>query len=543
MENFFVRYKNPLALMAVVIIQVVALATQVKRPENARAGDTGNGTRLIRVWTVTAFTPIEKMFVSTGHFFRDGWHNYADLRGVRKQNHELQDEVSRLQMEQVRLKQDADQARRLQALLEFKERFISRTVAAQVIGTSGSEQSRVLIIDKGSHDGIKTDMAVITPDGIVGKIKDVFPLSAQVLLINDHDSGAGVILERSRLQGIVKGTSLGELQINDIMSDEKIEAGDHVITSGGDRIYPKGYSVGTVINAAVDRDNDPFLVIKIKPAADLRRLEEVMVVTKIAEEAPTVTPGPAPMRAADILAQRLPSVPKQDANAPKVPGGTAPGAAPGATAVGTTVPATPAPKSSPTPAKVNLPTGTGTEQKPGNVTNAAGPAKQPASGTGTATSGASTTTLSPTKPPAAGTGTGASPTPTKKTGVEGSKPASAGQTGSGSVIPAPTKKTGVEASKPAGAGQTGSGSVIPAPTKKTGVEASKPASSGQTAPVPAGVTGTDTPPVPKPKATPKKPAAPAKAPDPGASEPKASDRIGTVPPAATPSPTPENLPR
>ena len=269
------------------------------------------------------------MFVSTGHFFRDGWHNYADLRGVRKQNHELQDEVTRLQMEQVRLKQDADQARRLQALLEFKEKFISRTVAAQVIGTSGSEQSRVLIIDKGSHDGIKTDMAVITPDGIVGKVKDVFPLSAQVLLINDHDSGAGVILERSRLQGIVKGTSLGELQINDIMSDEKIEAGDHVITSGGDRIYPKGYSVGTVINAAVDRDNDPFLVIKIKPAADLRRLEEVMVVTKIAEEAPTVTAGPAPMRAADILAQRLPSVPKQDANAPKVPGGTVPGAAPG----------------------------------------------------------------------------------------------------------------------------------------------------------------------------------------------------------------------
>src|SRR5258707_13261481 len=165
------------------------------------------------------------MFVSTGHFFSNGWHNYADLRGVRKQNRELQDEIARLQMEQVRLKQDADQARRLQALLDFKEKFISKTVAAQVIRTSGTEQSRLITIDKGSNEGIKPDMAVITPDGIVGKVKDVFPLSSQFLLINDHDRGAGVILERSRLQGIVKGTSLGELQINDVMSDEKVEAG------------------------------------------------------------------------------------------------------------------------------------------------------------------------------------------------------------------------------------------------------------------------------------------------------------------------------
>ena len=421
MENFFSRYKNPLALMAVLFIQVVGLATQVKRPENARAGTTGSGTRLIRVWTVTAFTPIEKMFVSTGHFFRNGWHNYADLRGVRKQNRELQDEVARLQMEQVRLRQDADQARRLQALLDFKEKFISKTVAAQVIGTSGTEQSRVVVIDKGSHDGIKPDMPVITPDGIVGKIKEVFPLSSQVLLINDHDSGAGVILERSRLQGIVKGTSLGELQITDIMSDEKIEAGDHVITSGGDRIYPKGFSVGTVVNATADRDNDPFLVIKIKPAADLRRLEEVMVVTKIAEESPAVAAGPAPMRAADILAQRLPSVPKQDANAPKSPGGLTSGA----TATGATAPTTAAAKPSPTPVKVIPLTGTGTEQKPGNTSNAAGPLKQPAAGAGTATS---------------------NPAPAKKAGAEDKKPANSGQAGpvsagaAGVATPTPTPR-------------------------------------------------------------------------------------------------------
>jgi len=403
MENFFSRYKNPLALMAVLFIQVVALATQVKRPENARAGNTGSGTRLIRVWIVTAFTPAEKLFVSTGRFFRDGWHNYADLRGIRKQNRELHDEVTRLQMEQVRLKQDADQAARLQVLLDFKGKFISKTVAAQVIATSGTEQSRLITIDKGAHDGLKPDMAVITPDGIVGKVKDVFPLSSQVLLINDHDSGAGVILEHSRLQGIVKGTPLGELQIDGIMSDEKVEAGERVITSGGDRIYPKGYAVGTVIGATPDRDNDPFLVIKIKPAADLNRLEEVLVITEMADNSRSAASGPAPMRAADILSQRLPSVPKVDPNAPKTPGG--------ATAN------VPAATASPTPTKGNKLVSPGTEQKPGG---GAGSAKPLAAGTGTAptSSSASKAITEVKKQPGSGGATAApasaSPKPTPK---------------------------------------------------------------------------------------------------------------------------------
>ena len=408
MENFFTRYKNPLALMAVLFIQVVALATQVKRPENAKTGTAGSGTRLIRVWSVTAFTPVEKMFISTGLFFRNGWHNYADLRDVRKQNRDLQSEVARLQVEQVKLKQDADQARRLQILLDFKEKYVSKTVAAQVIGTSGTDQSRIIVIDKGSRDGIKTDMAVITPDGIVGKIKDVFPLSSQVLLINDHDSGAGVILEHSRLQGIVKGTSLGELQVNDIMSDEQIETGDHVITSGGDRIYPKGFSVGTVVSAIPDRDNDPFLAIKIKPSADIARLEEVLVVTKVTEEAPSTSAGNLPMRAADILAQRLPSVPKLDPNAAKSPTGAPAGSTPaGSTPTGSNpiknapVAATP----SPTPAKANQPAG--------NVT-----AKQPATGTGaTSVPSAPKKTNTEVKPVSSGQATApasatGSPTPT-----------------------------------------------------------------------------------------------------------------------------------
>lgn len=479
MENFFVRYKNPLVLMAVLVIQVVALATQVKRQENGRAA--GGGTRLIRVWTVTAFTPVEKIFVSTGLFFRNGWHNYVDLRNVRKQNRELQDEVARLQMEQARLKQDADQARRLQAVLDFKQRFVAKTMAAQVIGTSGTEQSRVILIDKGAHDGIKTDMAVVTPDGIVGKIKEVFPLSSQVLLISDHDSGAGVILESNRLQGILKGSPSGDLQIADVMSDEKVEAGEHVITSGGDRIFPKGLSVGTVISATPDRDNDPFLSIRVKPAADLQRLEEVLVVTKMAEESP-IPSGSEPIRAADILSERLPSIPKQDPNAAKTahPGVT-PAATPG--------------------------TGAAPPQKPAGTTP-----DQSKPGTGTTAA---------VKAPLAGVTPAKSPTPAGKPPVTGA----AGGAATG------TNVTG----KPQGA--VTSVGANAASASKPATETKKPAGTGQPSSAASSAGGTATPtPTPKPKATPpKKPQPPAAAPGASPSVPVKNPEQ----PAPTPTATPE----
>ncbi|HZS27880.1 MAG TPA: rod shape-determining protein MreC [Candidatus Angelobacter sp.] len=484
MENFFVRYKNPLVLMAVLFIQVVALATQVKRQEN-RLGN-GGGTRLIRVWSVTAFTPVEKMLVSTGHFFRNGWHNYADLRDVRRQNKELQDEVNRLQMEHARLKQDADQARRLQVLLDFKEKFVDKTVAAQVIATSGTEQSRVITIDKGSNNGIKPDMAVITPDGIVGKIKDVFPLSSQVLLINDHDSGAGVILEASRLQGILKGGSQGELQITDVMSDEKVDAGEQVVTSGGDRIFPKGLAVGTVISAVPDRDNDPFLNIRIKPAADLRRLEEVMVVTKMAETEPTVTSSTS-LRAADILSQRLPSIPKPDANGTPTPGGVA--------------------------GQSKKPAGATPKQKPGQ--------KKEGEGTTVAVK-VSPMAGAPAKTPAT-TGTPAKPTATIGNPATGTNSAA-------SAKPAETKK-------PASTGQG-------TPTA-TGIK--KPASTNQGASTSAGASGAATPtPTPKPKGTASnKPKAPSTAPNASPSTPENSKpkQSKTTPATPTPTPTPEKSPR
>ncbi len=332
METILGRFRNLIVLAAILFAQIVGLAIQVKRP--AQQGDT----RLIRVWAVSAITPLEKAIVSTQNFFYGAWHNYVYLRGVRRENRELRAELDQMKLEQVRLREDAEMARRIQSLLAFKEQHIDATVAAQVIGTSGGDQSRVLYIDKGSSDGIRTDMAVITPNGIVGKVVQVFPDSAQVLPINDQLSGVGVMLENTRLQGILRGSANGATTVQYVMADERVVPGERIVTSGGDRIFPKGLPVGKVVDVAPGKDL--FLNIRVLPSAQLDRVEEVLVVTNITEQPPDVK-DLGPIRASDILAQRLPTVPSQptvDArgNAVSTPGAaTAPGA--------TTNPGTPSP--------------------------------------------------------------------------------------------------------------------------------------------------------------------------------------------------------
>ena len=315
MESVLGRYRNLTILVGVLFLQVLGLAVQVKRTANAQS------TRLIRVWTVGAITPFERLFIRAQDGAENLWHNYFFLRGVRAENRDLKEQIETMRLQQVRLSEDATQAHRLQSLLGFKEQFIEKTVAAQVIGSSGSDLSRSIYIDKGEDAGLKPDMAVITAAGIVGKVWIVYPSTALVLMINDQSSGVGALLDNGRLQGSLRGTPDGELLLDRVMSDEKIAPGDTVLSSGGDQIFPKGLPVGTVIK--VSPGHEMFLSIKVKPAADLSRLEEVLVVTEKQEREPAVSDSGDRMRAADILAQRLPSVPDK----PAVPAGTVPAAA------------------------------------------------------------------------------------------------------------------------------------------------------------------------------------------------------------------------
>jgi rod shape-determining protein MreC len=255
---------------------------QVRRTSEGRSTldpRDSSGVRLIRLWANALVSPPERLIHSSGLGAGHLWQNYLDLRNVRQQNQDLQKTIDRLRLEQAALLEDARQGQRLQALNKFQEKYIYKTVAAQAIGSSGSELSHVFYIDKGSADGLARDDAVITPDGIVGKVRDVFPHTAQVLAVNDQTSGAGVILETTRIRGILRGNAFGQLEIVDILADKRIQKGEVVLTAGGDQIFPRGLPVGTVDKVIPDPERDSFIEVMVTPAAHLDRLDEVLIVT------------------------------------------------------------------------------------------------------------------------------------------------------------------------------------------------------------------------------------------------------------------------
>jgi rod shape-determining protein MreC len=307
MENILSRYRNLTILVAVLFLQVLGLAVQVQRP--AEGGGSGS---LLRSWVLAALAPAQKAVVSTQDWVGETWRSYFYLRNVHSENRALRDQVERLRIENLQLSEAAHEAQRLHAILGFQERFIAQTVAARVIGSSGTDSSRVIYIDKGSAHGITTDMAVVTPLGVVGKTVSVLPASSQVLLISDQTSGLGALLEGSRLHGIVRGMHGGHIMLHYVLNDESVELGERVLASGGDRIFPKGFPIGTV--AQVSPGSDVFLDVRLVPAAPLNRLEEVLVVTRMAEEQ---GPGERPLRAADVLSERLPSVPPRKEPPPR----------------------------------------------------------------------------------------------------------------------------------------------------------------------------------------------------------------------------------
>ncbi len=287
MESFFSRFKNVLVLVVVLLAQTIGLAIQVRRPAEQGAPD-GPRVTLLRSWVIGFVTPFERFFHGIGYNTRYGWSNYIDLRHTRQQNRDLQNEIARLRLEQSELAEDARQGHRLQALLNFQQHYVTSTVAAQVIGSSGTDQSRVLYIDKGAKDGLKIDQAVITHDGIVGKLRDVQDRTAQVLVINDQSSGAGVLLATTRIRAILRGSSNGRIVINNLTPDERIKPGEQVLTSGGDQVYPRGLPVGTIETIAPDPDHQPYTTIQIKPAANLFQLEEVLIITGTQTDLPSV---------------------------------------------------------------------------------------------------------------------------------------------------------------------------------------------------------------------------------------------------------------
>ena len=260
------RHKSVVLLAGVIVLQVVLLAVQIKRDSQGR---------LLRVWTVGAVSPFERAGARGIGNIRGTWSHYFALQNTSRENEELKRENDALKLRVNQLQSKAAESDRLAALLNFRQS--QRDVpmlAARVIGTSADTASQTIYLDRGERDGIRHNMGVITPDGVVGKVIESYRDTAQVLLLTDKDSGVGAMLSDSRIQSPVGGTGEPLLSMKYIPTDDKVNVGEQVVTSGMDRIFPRDLPVGTVAEIKTGR---PFQQVRVRPAANLARLEEVIV--------------------------------------------------------------------------------------------------------------------------------------------------------------------------------------------------------------------------------------------------------------------------
>jgi len=268
MEFFLNRYRNLTVLLVAIVAQLVLLAYQVK----------SNGeVRLIRVWAVSAVTPLARVIEAgrsgTVHFIRD----YFVLLHVREENQRLKSDLDRTKMDNQYLQSELSTADRAKSLAIFQQQSPSKTIAAHVIGNTTGVGAKVVIVDRGTGSGVQKGMAVITPDGIVGKVTSAYPTASFVLLITDPSFAAGVISQKNHVHGTLKGQGYSTVIVDYVQNEQKVEPGEQFFTSGDDRIFPKGLPVG---EANVVREGKSYKEIFVTPSGLQNGLEEVLIVTE-----------------------------------------------------------------------------------------------------------------------------------------------------------------------------------------------------------------------------------------------------------------------
>ncbi len=304
MEFILSRYRNMTVLVFVLFLQILLLAYQVRSSTQLRT---------LRVWAVTGVAPFARFLESGRSSVYSFFNDYFILLDVREENRRYKAETNRLKLENNFLRTELATADRARALIEFKGRSPSKTLAARIIATSTSAKT-VVLVDRGTSDGVYKGMAVITGDGIIGKVIDSFPLAAQVQLITDPLFGAGVFSQRNRVYGTLKGQGHNRCLVDRIQNEDKVEIGEMFYTTGEDRIFPKGLPVGRVVSV---QPGPIFKNVEVVPTGLANGLEEILIVLEgVHQEIPT------PASAADQITILQPPPAATGADGRSVPVGT-----------------------------------------------------------------------------------------------------------------------------------------------------------------------------------------------------------------------------
>ncbi len=278
MEALLSRFRNLTVLLVAVVAQLLYLGYQVK---------TNRDERLIRVWAVTAVTPMAGIVEVLRHNTIGFMQDYFILLDVREQNRKLKATNDRLQMENIYYRNQLTTAEHAQALIQFERQNPSKTIAARVIGNSTVVSAKAVFVDRGSTSGVESGMAVVTPDGIVGKIVAVYPLVSQVLLVTDPTFKVGVESQKSHIHGVL-ACGTGKCLVEQIQNEDKVDEGEWFYTSGEDRIFPKGFPVGKVISS---QPGQGMRDVKLDLSGTPEGVEEVLIVLQgVHRPIPTTAP-------------------------------------------------------------------------------------------------------------------------------------------------------------------------------------------------------------------------------------------------------------
>ena len=272
------RPRTGLLFLAVVIGHVILISSQVQ---------SRSGVPVLEGVTFGAFARLQESTAGAIKSVRNFWGSYVYLRGVRAENAELRGRVTDLEIRLQEQRALAERSSRLQSLLDLKAFVAAPTLAADVIAGYVNPGILTVTIDRGRDDGVMPDMAVIASGGVVGRvIGPVAAHAARVQLLIDHNgpAAAAAITERTRAGGMVVGKE-GDppLRMDFVSNLSDVKAGDVIVASGADGIYPRGFRVGWVEKA--ERGDGLALAITVRPAVDFRALEEVLVVLRPARAA------------------------------------------------------------------------------------------------------------------------------------------------------------------------------------------------------------------------------------------------------------------
>lgn len=263
-----VRQRTGWLFTAVVLAQLVLISAQVT---------TRTGVPMLEVAVFGAVAELQRVATGLITGTSDRWQQYVSLQDVRLDNERLRTQMGELQIQLQQERALAQEARTLQALLDLKRSTKLATISAAVIAGGASPDFRTLTIDKGTRQGVQTDMAVVAPAGVVGRVITPTARAAKVQLLIDRNAAVAGLVERTRAQGVVVGTGGDRLEMEYVPGTADIKAGDRVVTSGIDGIYPKGFLIGQI--ESVQRGAGDYTSVVVKPAVELSALEAVLVVS------------------------------------------------------------------------------------------------------------------------------------------------------------------------------------------------------------------------------------------------------------------------